>query len=115
MLQVVELVGSGDVMVDRDRAGSLVEVHPGKDAGQSQAVVAVEVGEADAVHVRAREARHQQLPLGALARIEQDVVPVPPQQVPVVVAVPGRRLTRRTQDHQLSVHQPASEVAMVTR
>ena len=63
-----------------------VEGEPLDDAGQAEAVVAVEVGEADPGDVVARDAGEQHLALGALARVEEDALAVPAQQVAVVVA-----------------------------
>ncbi len=82
--------------------GDLVERQALHDAGQPQAVVAVEVRDADPPEGGGRHARQQHLALRPLAGVEQDPVAVPPQEVSVVVAVPGGRLTGRTEDHELA-------------
>jgi hypothetical protein len=66
-------------------------------------VVAVEVGDADAGDLVRGDAGEQHLPLGALARVEQQARVVPAQEVPVVIAGAGRRLARGAEDDQLTV------------
>ena len=63
-------------------------------------MVTVEMGDADPVDVVRGDAGPQHLPLGALARVEQDALAVPAQQIAVVVAVPGGHLARGAQHHQ---------------
>ena len=79
-----------------------VEGQPLEDAGQAEAVVAVEMGDADAGDGRRSHAGQQHLPLGALARVEQHALGVPPQQVAVVVAVAGGGLAGRPEHHELA-------------
>lgn len=43
-----------------------------------------------------------ELALGAFARIKQDAMRIPAQQIPVVVAVPRRCLTCRAEDLEFS-------------
>ena len=81
-----------------------VQAHPLHDAGQAEAVVAVGVGEAHPGHGARRDVGERHLPLGALARVEQEALAVPAQQVAVVVAGPGRHLRRGAQDHELAHH-----------
>jgi hypothetical protein len=93
-------VSRREVRVDRVR--HLVQGHPLDHAGQAEAVIAVEVREADPVDLRGGDAGEQHLPLGALARVEENALGVPLQEVAIVVAGPGGRLARRPQHHQLT-------------
>ncbi len=64
-------------------------------------MVAVEVGDADTRDVAGRDAGVLHLPLGALARVEEESVgAVPPQQISVVVPAPGRHLASRAENHE---------------
>lgn len=65
-------------------------------------MVPVEVGDADSAEAPGRHAGQQELALGAFARVEKDPIAVPAQQVAVLVAVPGGRLTRSPEDDQFS-------------
>ena len=80
-----------------------IQGHPREDPGQAQAVIAVEVGDADAGDLGGSDPGEQHLPLGPLAWVKQPSLAIPPQQVAVVVAAPGRCLARRTQNHQFAV------------
>jgi hypothetical protein len=99
----VEDVRPGGRVGDLDGAGDLVKRHPLEDAGQPQAVVAVEVGDADPGDLVRGDAGEQHLALGPLTRVEQQPLSVPAQEVPVVVASAGRGLTRGAEDDQLTV------------
>ena len=94
---------SGSRVGDLDGAGHPIKRHPLEDAGQAQAVVAVEVGDADPGDLVRGHAGEQHLALGALARIEQQALIVPAQEVPVLVAGARGRLTRGAEDDQLTV------------
>ncbi len=83
--------------------GHLVEGHPLEDTGQPEAVVPVEMGDADGPDPGGRHARPDHLALSAFAWVEEDVGAVPAQQVAVVVAVPGGRLAGRAEGHELPV------------
>ena len=99
---------AGDVLpraarVDQgDGAVDAVQGHALQHAGQAQAVVAVGVGDADSGDRRGRYAGQDHLALRALARVEQDALGVPAQQVAVVVARAGRDLGRGPEHHQLA-------------
>ena len=98
-------VGGWEVRVHRVRHA--VQRHPLHHAGQAQAVVAVEVREADPADLAGGDTGEQHLPLGALAGVEQDPLGVPAQEVAVMVAGPGGRLARRPQHHQFTCgHEP---------
>ena len=56
-----------------------VEGQPLQHAGQAEAVVAVEVAEADPGDLAGPHPGQQHLPLGALTRVEQQPFVVPPQ------------------------------------
>src|SRR5205807_334289 len=97
---VVELLAGGRVP-DVDRMGHPVEGQALEDAGEAEAMVAVEVGDADAGDGRRRHAGQEQLALGALAGVEQHSFGVPAQEVAVVVAVAGGGLAGRPQHDEL--------------
>jgi hypothetical protein len=71
-------------------------------AGHAEAVVAVEVGDAQPVDAVHRHPGVQHLPLGPLAGIEQETGPVPAQQVPVVVAQAGGNRARGAEDDEFT-------------
>jgi len=90
----------GEVQVDR--VAHLVEPQPREHPGEAEAVVPVEVGEADAGDLVRGDTGEEHLPLGALARIEEDALPVPEQYVAVVVPRPGGHLGGGAEDHELA-------------
>ena len=79
-----------------------VECQALHDAGQSQAVVPVEMGDADLIDAAGGDAGHGQLALRALARVEHDADVVPQQEEGVVRTFSGRHLGGRAQHHDLS-------------
>jgi hypothetical protein len=98
---VVVLAATGREVRDH-RVRHPVERDPLHDAGQAEAVVTVEVGDADPGQAAHRDAGDHQLALGALAGIEEDRLGVPAQQVTVLVAAAGRYLTGGAEDGQLA-------------
>jgi len=92
----VDLAARG--VQDLDGAVHPVERQALDDTGEAQAMVAVEVRDADAFEAPRRHAGEQQLALGTLARIKEDAVSVPTQQVAIVVAVTGGGLARSSKD-----------------
>ena len=68
--------------------GHPVERQALDDAGEPEAVIAVEMGDADPPESPRRHPGQQQLALGALAGVEEHAVAVPAQEVAVVVAMP---------------------------
>ena len=80
-----------------------VQGHPREHARQAQAVIPVEMRDADAGDPAGRDPGEQHLPLCPLARVEQQPLVIPQQQVTVVVAAAGGRLARRPEHHQLPV------------
>lgn len=82
-----------------------VEVDALDHPGEAEGVVAVEVGDADPVQVVRGDPGPQHLPLGALTGVEEQALPVPAQQIAVVVAVPGRDLAGGAEDHQFTYGQ----------
>ena len=82
--------------------GDAVEHHAGQYARQAEAVVAVQVRQADAGDAGRADSRVGHLPLGALARIEEQPLAVPPEEVTVVVAGPGGNLGGGAEDHEFT-------------
>ena len=80
-----------------------VQRHPLQHARQAQAVIPVEMRDADTGDLAGGDPGEQHLPLGALTRVKQQPLAIPPQQVPIVVTAAGGRLARRPQNHQLPV------------
>ena len=85
----------------------LIEREPCQYAGQAEAVVAVEVGDADGADRRARDACEQQLALRPLARIEEDRLVVPSQHVAVGVTIPRRHLCGCAEYNELALRHGA--------
>jgi hypothetical protein len=81
-------------VVNRHREVTIVERQAHQDARKAEAVVAVEVGDADPGDRRSGHIREDELALRALSRIAKDPFPVPAKQVPVVSTPTRRRLTR---------------------
>ena len=81
----------------------LVQRHPLQHPRQAETVVPVKVGDADAGDLAGRDPGEQHLPLGSLARVEQQALVVPAQEVPVVIAATGGRLARRAENHQFAI------------
>ena len=69
--------------------------------GTAEAVITMEMAQAQPSHATCRDAGQRQLPLGPLPRIEQQPLAVPAQQVSVVVAMTGGHLTGGTEHEQL--------------
>ena len=86
-----------------DRVRHPVQRHPRQHARQAEAMIAVQVGDADAGDLAGRDPGEQHLPLGSLARVEQQALVVPAQEVAVVIAAAGGRLARRAENNQLTV------------
>jgi len=80
-----------------------VQGHPREHAWQAEAVIPVEMRDADAGDPARRDPGKQHLPLCPLARVEQQPLAIPQQHVAVVVAATGGRLARRPKDHQFPV------------
>jgi hypothetical protein len=85
-----------------DQVRHLVQRHPLQHAGQAQAVIPVKVRDADVGDLARADPGEQHLPLGSLARVEQDPLAIPAQQVPIVVTAAGGRLTGRAKYYQLT-------------
>ena len=100
LAEVLEIGGAACREVHIHGVADPVEREALQDSGQAQAVVAVEVGEQDPGDGRGRDAGEQHLALGPLPRVEQQPLGVPPEEVAVVVAVPGGGLARRPEHHQ---------------
>jgi hypothetical protein len=107
-------VAASTGMVHRHRPLDAIERQPLQHAGEAEAVVAVRVGDRHVVDRRGRDAGAGQLPLGALARVEQDPEPVPAEQVAVVVAFAGRDLAGGPEHDQLP-HRGASRRVTLAR
>src|SRR5947207_15592587 len=73
-------------------------------ARQTEAVVTVEVRDADTRDLGRARTGEQHLALRAFTGIKQRAASVPTKQVAIVVAVTRRDLGRRTEYHQLSCH-----------
>src|SRR4029079_476569 len=61
------------------------------------------MGDADAGDLTRGDPGEQHLPLRSLTRVEQQALVVPAQEIAVVIAAAGGRLTRRAEDHQLTI------------
>jgi hypothetical protein len=72
------------------------------DPRQTEAVVAVEVGDADVRDLRGRQAGQQHLPLRPLAGVEEDAQFVPLQEDGVVIARPRRHLAGGAEERHLA-------------
>lgn len=85
-----------------DRVGHGVEGHAREHPRQPEAMVTVNVCEADAGdHVRGHPGMDH-LALRSLARIEKQALAVPAQEVAVVVPGPGGDLGRGAEDDELA-------------
>jgi hypothetical protein len=82
----------GGGIVQMDRVRHTVEGQAGQDPGQAEAVIAVDMREADARDLGRRHAGMDHLPLGAFARIKEHALAVPKQQIAVMVPCAGRDL-----------------------
>ena len=69
--------------------GHLIQADPLKDPGQPQAVIAMEMGQADDLNAMRRDAGESHLPLGALTGIEENTGGAPAQKTAALVAFPG--------------------------
>jgi hypothetical protein len=72
-----------------DRVLYAVQDHPGKHSRQTEAVVAVDMREADTRDLAGRNSCQKHLPLGALPGVEEQALATPQQQISIVVAGPG--------------------------
>lgn len=86
-----------------DRVLESIEVDALHDAGQSEAVVAVEVGDRDAGYVVGGHTGEGHLTLRPLTGIEQNSLRAPAQQVPVVIAVLGWHLARGAEYYEFTL------------
>ena len=73
-----------------------------ENARQAEAVVAVEVRDADPGDVGGRDPGLQHLALGAFAGVEQDPLAVPAQEVAVLVAIARGHLAGGAQHDEFS-------------
>ena len=85
--QAVDVLLSRRRIEEGDRVRRPVQAQALEDPGQAQAVVAVQVGQADDADAARRDAGEGHLPLGALAGVEQDAGGAPAQEVAGVVAL----------------------------
>jgi hypothetical protein len=85
----------------------VVQRQPLHDPRYAEAVVTVEVRDAQPGDRTDRDPGVQHLPLGSLTRIEQETLVVPAQEVPVLRAFPGRHLTTGAQHNEFT-HAPNS-------
>src|SRR5690625_4498979 len=86
-----------------------VQHHSRQHPGQAEAMVAVHMGEADAVDLMGGDPGMNHLPLRALPGIEEVSLPVPAQDVTVVVTGAGGHLGGGTQHGEVT-HAPESAV-----
>ena len=80
----------------------VVERQPLHDTRYAEAVVAVEVGDAEPGDRGRRHPGVQHLPLRALPRIEEEALGIPAQEVAVLVALSRRHLTAGAQHNQFT-------------
>ncbi|HEX9516471.1 MAG TPA: hypothetical protein VF940_09890 [Streptosporangiaceae bacterium] len=90
-------------VADLHRLRNLVERHPLKYAGQAEAVISVEVSDADAADLARRHTGELHLALRALARVEQQALGIPPEQIAIVIPAAGGHLTGSAENHQFPV------------
>ena len=83
--------------------GDPVQRHPLQHPGQAEAVIPVEMGDADPGDLGRCDPGEQHLPLRSLTRVEQQSFAAPAQQIAVVVTAAGGRLARGAKNHQLPV------------
>lgn len=79
-----------------------VEGQARQDAGKAIAMVAVDMGDADARDLRGGNIRPDHLALRAVSRVEQDALIVPTEEVAVVVACARRDLGGGTENHEFA-------------
>ena len=66
-------------VMDGHRSGDPVQGEALQDPGESEAVVAVGMGDADPIDGGDRDAGHRELPLGAFPGVEEDAVAIEAQ------------------------------------
>ena len=101
--EAIEVLLTARRVVDRHGVVAFVEGPAHDHARQAEAVIAVEVGDADPGHGRGRHPGDRELSLRALPGIEQQALAVPSQQVAVVVAMPRRGLAGRPQHDEFAL------------
>ncbi len=119
--QPIEVLLTAGRVVDRHGDPTLIECPAHEHSGQAEAMIAVEVRDADPRDRCGGDVREHELALRALARVEQHTFTVPAQEVPVVVALSCRRLAGRPQHDELALrhvsaadhHRDRPEVARV--
>ncbi len=84
--QPTEILDARGGEVDGHRKSAVIEAHTEDHAGKSEAMVAVEVGDADPANRGGGHPGHCELTLCALSGVEQDGGAVPSKDVAVVVA-----------------------------
>ena len=73
-------------------------------AGQAEIVIGVEMREQDVLEVDQSDIRAEQLPLGALAAIDQETVAAPPDERCRCGPLGGGSRTRRPEEHNVQIH-----------
>ncbi len=103
MPQPREYFGALRRVANLDRVSHLVERHPLEHARQAEAVVSVEMGDADAADLARRHAGELHLALRALARVEQQALGIPPEQIAIVVPAASGHLAGSAENHEFPV------------
>ncbi len=98
-----EYFGALRRVANLDRVSHLVERHPLEHARQAEAVVSVEMGDADAADLARRHAGELHLALRALARVEQQALGIPPEQIAIVVPAASGHLAGSAENHEFPV------------
>ena len=99
--EAVEVLFPAGRVVAVDGVGDLVKVETHQHRAESQAVIAMEMGDKDSGDDRRGHIGKNELALGALSRIEQKPFAVPTEQVGSVVSAAGLLLARRTKDDKI--------------
>ena len=87
--QTIDILLAAGRIDEGHRMGHLIQADPLKDPGQPQAVIAMEMGQADDLNAMRRDAGESHLPLGALTGIEENTGGAPAQKTAALVAFPG--------------------------
>src|SRR5207302_9042114 len=94
------LTGRGIVQVDRMRHA--IQGHARKYSGQPEAVVAVDMRDADARDLAGRGTCLDHLPLGGFSRVEEQALAIPMEHISVMVAGPGRNLGGSAENNEFT-------------
>lgn len=95
--EAVEVLFAARWVVAVDLVLDVVEVEAHEHGAKPEAVIAVEVADEDAGDAWGRNISEDELPLGPFARIKEEPLLVPANEVGAVVALASRLLARRAE------------------